>query len=200
MITIAYEENYGMLDRLFYAGLDSEKRPMWVKLTPGEMIMVSTNYEKGLGKLYYKHLCMEGEEVPSYLVARILGLSFDDKKYRSRNMMDHLMRMKDLNLKWKKDPLEMVFTIYDECKEDKECYLLRVDDDKDFTLVDETDFESLHELELALSTYMYFLRTYTEIPVTKMKLRAPKRLITSWKKSKLMGFSDYSAFENEPDY
>ena len=143
---------------------------------------------------------MEGENVPSYLVARLLGMTFDHKRYRGRYLMNKLRSMKDLKLEWNKDPLELVFTIYDESEEDKECYLLRVDDDKHFTIVDETEFDSLHELEFAISTYMYVLRTYTEIPVTNKKLRAPKRLITSWKKSRLMGFSDYTAFEDEPEY
>lgn len=200
MITIAYEENFGFLDRLFYAGLDAENRPVWLKLSPGETMTVSTNMEKGLGKLHYKHLCMEGEEAPSYLVARILGLSFDVEKYRSRNMMDSLMRMKDLNLKWKKDPLELVFTIYDESEEDKDGYLLVAEDDKQFTIIDETEFRSLHDIEFAISTYMLVLNTYTKIPVTKKKLRAPKRLITSWKKSRLKEFTEYTAFEDEPDF
>ena len=200
MITIAYDSRYGDLYRLYYAGLDSEKQPIWVKLTPGEMITVSANYEKNLGRMYYCHLCMEGEEVPSYLVARILGLSFGFSSRRDRSMRDYLDKMKDLNLKWKKDPLELVFTIYDEGEEDKEGYLLVMYDGKDNLIADETEFESLHDVELAICTYMFVLRTSTEIPVTKMKLRAPKRLITSWKKSRLKEFTEYTAFEDEPDY
>ena len=199
MITIAYDNRYGTLYRLLFAGLNAKGNPQWVSLTPGEIMKNESKWMEVRVDEFY-HLCKEGEEVPSYLVARLLGMTFDHKSYRGRAMKNLLSKMKDLNLKWKKDPLELVFTIYDESEEDKESYLLRVDEDKHLTMVDETEFESLHDVEFAISTYMYVLRHYTEIPVTKMKLRAPKKLITSWKKGRLLAFTDYSAFENEPEY
>ena len=114
-------------------------------------------------------------------------------------MMDNITKMKSLNLKWRKDPLEFVFTIYDYGPDEKERYVLRMEDKDGHTLVEETGFESLKEVNFSIYGYLLTLRTFTEIPVTSVKLRAPKRLINAWKKGGLYMFYDYTAFEDEPD-
>ena len=200
MITIAIDKRYRTIDSLYFAGLGSDNRPIWVTMNPGEPITVTAITENSLGQLVYYHLGVDGEEVPSFLIAQILGMSFDySYRHGGVSMMDNISKMKSLNLKWKKDPLEFVFTIYDYGPDEKERYVLRMEDKDGRTLVEETGFESLKEVNLSIYGYLLTLRTFTEIPVTSVKLRAPKRLITDWKKGRLYMFYDYTAFEDEPD-
>ena len=182
MITIAIDKRYRTIDRLYFAGLGSDNRPIWVTMNPGEPITVTAITENSLGQLVYYHLGVDGEEVPSFLIALILGMSFDySYRHGGVSMMDNISKMKSLNLKWKKDPLEFVFTIYD------------------YGPVEETGFDSLKEVNLSIYGYLLTLRTFTEIPVTSVKLRAPKRVVNRWKKSRLYKFYDCTAFEDEPD-
>ena len=200
MITIAIDKRYRTIDRLYFAGLGSDNRPIWVTMNPGEPITVTAITENSLGQLVYYHLGVDGDEVPSFLIAQILGMSFDySYRHGGVSMMDNISKMKSLNLKWKKDPLEFVFTIYDESTEDKEEYLLIMDDKEGHPLVEETIFHSLNEADMAIDNYLLTLRMKTEIPVTKVYLRAPKRVVNRWKKSRLYKFYDCTAFEDEPD-
>ena len=133
MITIAIDKRYRTIDRLYFAGLGSDNRPIWVTMNPGEPITVTAITENSLGQLVYYHLGVDGEEVPSFLIAQILGMSFDYSYRRSGvSMMDHITKMKSLNLKWRKDPLEFVFTIYDYGPDEKERYVLRIFERSEF--------------------------------------------------------------------
>lgn len=198
MMTIAIDERCCTVERLYFAGIDAADRPKWLIMSPGKPIEV--RHSESIGANVYHHVCLDGEEAPSYLIAQILGMSFDYTYRRSGvSMMDHITKMKSLNLKWRKDPLEFVFTIYDYGPDEKERYVLRMEDKDGHTLVEETGFDSLKEVNLSIYGYLLTLRTFTEIPVTSVKLRASKRLITDWKKGRLYMFYDYTAFEDEPD-
>ena len=92
MITIAYDNRYGTLYRLLFAGLNAKGNPQWVSLTPGEIMKNESKWMEVRVDEFY-HLCKEGEEVPSYLVARLLGMTFDHKSYRGRAMKNLLSKM-----------------------------------------------------------------------------------------------------------
>ena len=91
MITIAIDKRYRTIDRLYFAGLGSDNRPIWVTMNPGEPITVTAITENSLGQLVYYHLGVDGEEVPSFLIAQILGMSFDySYRHGGVSMMDNI--------------------------------------------------------------------------------------------------------------
>lgn len=106
MITIAYNERYGTLERLYFAGLDADKRPMWLTLKPGEPIVNTVNSERILGRQVYCHLCLEGEEASASVIVRVLGLALEVRPGSFAMLMTETLRElrapKKLIANWKK--------------------------------------------------------------------------------------------------
>lgn len=200
MITIAYNERYGTLERLYFAGLDADNRPMWLTLKPGEPIVNTVNSERCWGRQVYCHLCLEGEEASASVIVRVLGLALEVRPGSFAMLMTETLReLRAMNVKWKKEPVELVFTVYDEGEEDDNRYHLTVRDGVGINMVTDAYFRTFSDTVLAVTLYLSILRKHAGIPITGLKLRAPKKLIANWKKKSPGAFNDYAAFEDESD-
>lgn len=192
MITIAYNERLCLIERLFFAGLDSNHQPIWVTLDPGAQITVISDKEKVLSKLTFHHLCLEGEEAASHMIARLFGVAVEtsDELY-SGKIIDCFEQLKDYNVKWKRDSLEIDITVYDDGIDQEKRYHLVIDDCYGNTLVAEAYYKDIHDLDVAVSNYLICLKQLAMIEVTNKRLKAPKHVITSWKKRSPGFFNSY---------
>lgn len=183
MITIAYNERLCLIERLYFAGLDSNHQPIWLTLVPGREMSVILNGDKTLSKLTFQHLCLEGEKVASHMIARLLGVALETSgDVYSGRMMDCIQQLKDLNVRWKRNNLQMTFTVYDLGEKEEERYHLVVEDRFGNPLVEEAYYQNIHDLDAAVLDYLICLKELAKIEVTDKKLRANKNVITSWKK------------------
>jgi len=190
-----YDSLCGMVYRCEFAGLDEYGHAQWLNITPGEepKTLDDVIEDEDLGDTRFFLIAMADDEALPDIIAKVLGKVMECPVTElGADLAFAIKRMKQLGVKWDKEPLELEFRVFEnrhgqrrgkysfwvEDKQDTMCFIADID-----------EFDDLHELFEWIRTYLYALEVNAKIPIITKDLRISDKLRQEARKNDLGMFN-----------
>ena len=103
-----YETEGGNIHRCMFAGLDKKGEAQWIMLDQGERVLMLSECYNQQGNGGVNLLCLEGEEVESTAMAKLLGAVIKSYLYDiPRQLSRCLELLEKREVTWMHDPLKL---------------------------------------------------------------------------------------------
>ena len=205
-----YDSLCGMVYRCEFAGLDEYGHAQWLNITPGEepKTLDDVIEDEELGDTRFFFISMSDDEAQPDIIAKVIGKVMECPIGElGADLAFAIKRMKQLGVKWDKEPLELEFRV---CKNSgvsrrKGKYSFWVEDKKDLCsiMTDIDGFDDLHEVFLWIRTFLIALELTAKIPVITKDLRISDKLRQEARKNNLGMFTsikkEFDFLENKEE-
>lgn len=191
-----YDSLCGMVYRCEFAGLDEYGHAQWLNITPGEepKTLDDVIEDEELGDTRFFFISMADDEAQPDIIAKVIGKVMECPIGElGADLAFAIKRMKQLGVKWDKEPLELEFRVFENRRgQRKGKYSFWVEDKLDTMsiIADIDNFDDLHELFEWIRTYIFVLEVKAKIPIITKDLRISDKLRQEARKTDLGMFNN----------
>lgn len=191
-----YDSLCGMVYRCEFAGLDEYGHAQWLNITPGEepKTLDDVIEDEELGDTRFFFISMSDDEAQPDIIAKVIGKVMECPIGElGADLAFAIKRMKQLGVKWDKEPLELEFRVFENRQgQRKGKYSFWVEDKLDTMsiIADIDNFDDLHELFECIRTYIFALEVKAKIPIITKDLRISDKLRLEARKTDLGMFNN----------
>jgi len=193
-----YDSRSGDVYHCLLVGADCNGRALWLNITQGEpaetLVQRFNNPD-----LHFNILSMEGDTVPSIMIAKLLATQFvypPNHMYAGMdNVLDQLYRF---GIMYDKQPLALLVNVWRDEEDGKYAFTMEKYPVMRSEIISRKgDYENINDLFDAVENYLWKLRKTAQIPILETILEISSELKRKVKKCYLNEFTKIRKIKNK---